>query len=470
MRSIDALPGPGRLPVVGNAHQIRPSRIHLIGERWCAQYGPVFRYDLGRRPFVGVGDLDEVNTILRARPGDFRRWGEIELLARETGTYAVFSAEGDDWRRQRRLAVTALNVDHLDRYFFVVRRAAERLRSALERTEPVDGFVDVRDPLKAFTIDVVSALAFGEDFSKYDAEGKLRADIDRVFAMIARRFVVPLPYWRYIQLPADRALDRSLRRLRGIVGRFIAKARAEMVARPELRERPENFLQGMLAAQEFEGRYSEEELFGNSLVMLLAGEDTTAATLGWTAWYVSLNPKVHARLAAEADEVLGDATVPINHEMISGLVYAEAVIREALRLRPPSPLIALETLTETQVADVRLPPGTAVSLFTRYATRQSATFSDPDAFSPERWMTNNGKAGRTRASLAFGAGPRFCPGRNLALLEAKVALATIVRNYRLAPDPLARPVHERFTFTMVPEAIHVAIQARATAAAPLTTV
>jgi len=193
MRSIDELAGPRRLPVIGNAHQIRPSRIHLIGERWCAQYGPVFRYDLGRRPVVGVADLDEINTILRARPESFRRWGQIEALARETGTYGVFSAEGEDWRRQRRLAVTALNADHLDRYFFVIRRAAERLRTGLNRQASVGGCVDVRSHLKAFTVDVVSALAFGEDLAGYDRNGELRGDIDRVFAMAGRRFGCRLP-------------------------------------------------------------------------------------------------------------------------------------------------------------------------------------------------------------------------------------------------------------------------------------
>ncbi|MBV9002163.1 MAG: cytochrome P450 [Solirubrobacterales bacterium] len=404
MRSIDELAGPRRLPVIGNAHQIRPSRIHLIGERWCAQYGPVFRYDLGRRPVVGVADLDEINTILRARPESFRRWGQIEALARETGTYGVFSAEGEDWRRQRRLAVTALNADHLDRYFFVIRRAAERLRTGLNRQASVGGCVDVRSHLKAFTVDVVSALAFGEDLAGYDRNGELRGDIDRVFAMAGRRFGLPFAYWRYVKLPADRAFDRSLDRLRAIVGRFIVKARAEMTARPELFDRPENFLQGMLAAQALDGRYSEEELFGNSLVMLLAGEDTTAATLGWTVWYVSRHPEVQARLAAEADEVLGEAGVPIDHETTAELRYTEAVIREALRLRAPSPFIALEALTDTQIADIRVPSGTGVALFTRYATNQSATFPDARAFSPERWLNgNNGKADRTKASPAPGS-------------------------------------------------------------------
>lgn len=62
-------------------------------------------------------------------------------------------------------------------------------------------------------------------------------------------------------------------------GHFTEQGRARIRARPELREQPENFLEAMLVAQEIEGRFSGEELFGNTITMLLAGEDTTAARL-----------------------------------------------------------------------------------------------------------------------------------------------------------------------------------------------
>jgi hypothetical protein len=63
---------------------MRTRRLHLIVERWCDRYGPVFRFDLGPRRFVAIGDLDEINSILRDRPDGFRRWRELRENADET--------------------------------------------------------------------------------------------------------------------------------------------------------------------------------------------------------------------------------------------------------------------------------------------------------------------------------------------------------------------------------------------------
>src|ERR1700759_5610446 len=114
-RTIADLPGPGRLPLLGNAHQLRPDRTHRTAEAWAERYGPIYRFALGRRRFVVISHVDAVNGALRDRPDGFRRWREILEITEEIGHIGVFSAESDDWRRMRRLVVTALNSNHLQR-------------------------------------------------------------------------------------------------------------------------------------------------------------------------------------------------------------------------------------------------------------------------------------------------------------------------------------------------------------------
>ena len=129
-RSISDLPGPSGLPLIGNAHQMRPTNLHLTAEEWCERYGPVYRFDLGPRRVVVLGDAEPINEVLRDRPDGFRRWSEIQRTAEEmSGTVGVFAAEGEDWRRHRRLAVTALNSNHLQRYFEVVSTCTGRLHA-----------------------------------------------------------------------------------------------------------------------------------------------------------------------------------------------------------------------------------------------------------------------------------------------------------------------------------------------------
>ena len=147
---------------------------------------------------------------------------------------------------------------------------------------------------------------------------------------------------------------------------FIGDARARMQARPELFERPENFLESMLAAQA-EGRYSDEEVVGNTLTMLIAGEDTTAHSLAWASFLLAGDPAAQERLAAEALDVLGHDRTPQRAEAADAMRFGEAVLREAMRLKSTAPIILVEPLADTTVAGVDLPAGTRVATLTRQA-------------------------------------------------------------------------------------------------------
>jgi len=465
-RSIAELPGPRGLPLIGNAHRLRPAEMHLVAERWCERYGPVFRFDLGRRHFVVIADVDAINAILRDRPDGFRRWREVLINAKDlTGTYGVFHAEGEDWRRQRRLAVTALNSNHLQRYFDVVRTCTGRL---LERLQPAasDGRVlDIDRELCSFTVDVTSALAFGHDLNTLErGESELQKHIQRIFYIGGRRLVIPIPYWRYFKLPVDRAADRSWVAIDSAVGAFIQEARDRIAATPQLREAPENLLESMIAAQENDGAFTDEEIVGNVFTLLFAGEDTTAHTMAWTLWFLAREPEVQKRWAAEAEEVLGEERFPGGYDMVGELRYGEAVLRESMRLKPVAPILGVEPLADTTLADTLIPAGTRLVLLTRLAGLRAVNRAE--VFDPDRWLEDerdgqNGSAPDQKSFLGFGAGPRFCPGRNLAFLESKAALAMIARNFQIELDESAGPVSELLAFTMIPKGLRVRLRERA---------
>jgi cytochrome P450 len=464
-RTIADLPHPPRLPLLGNAHQLlRTSRLHLTAERWAQRYGPIVRVDIGRRRIVGISDPDEIHRILRARPQGFRRWRDQEIVSREISllageTTGVFIAEGEDWKRQRRLVVTALNTNHLHRYFDVIRTATERLHRRLAQAAADRRTLEITDELTSYTVDVISTLAFGHDLNTLEGgEDELQRHIQRVLEMTARRLSMPVPYWRWVKLPADRALDRSVAELRRAQEEFIAQARERMTARPELLQAPENMLEAMLAAQRTDGTFTDDEIIANVGTIITAGEDTTAHTLAWTIWLLSSRGDIQRRLAMEADAALGEGRFPTDHETIEGLEYTEAVIRESMRLKTVGPLLLLEPLTDTTVCDTHIPAGTRLLLLLRQAGYQQEHARE---FDPERWLQEE-EAGASK-SLVFGAGPRFCPGRNLAFLEAKTALAMILRNFEIELDGSGGEVTESFGFTMIPKGLRVRLRERDTA-------
>jgi cytochrome P450 len=466
-RSISDLPGPPRLPVIGNVHRVRSTTMHLTAEEWCAEYGSMYRLNLGPRRIVVIGDAGTINEVLRDRPDGFRRWSEIESITREMwGTAGVFAAEGDDWRRQRRLAVTALNSNRLQRYFEVVSTCTGRLHGRLEQAAGEGRVLEIGELLSSFTVDVTSWLAFGHDLNTLErGDSELQGHLHRVFHMTNRRLFAPLPYWRLVKLPADRALERSLAEIERAVTVFLEEARRRIAERAELRDEPENFLEGMVAAQEKDGTFTDEEILANVFTLLLAGEDTTSHTMAWTIWSMASRPEIQARWAAEASEVLGERPYATEYETVEELRYGEGVLRESMRLKPVAPITGVEPLADTEVADVRVPAGTRLLLLHRYAGLQGVRRAEE--FMPERWIEGDDElqAPDQKSFLAFGAGPRFCPGRNLAFLEAKTALAMIARNFEVELDPTAAPVTELLGFTMSPRGLRVRLRERVPAMA-----
>jgi cytochrome P450 len=465
-RSISDLPGPRRLPLVGNAHQIRPDTLHLTAEKWARQYGPLYRFDIGKRKIVVVGNAETLNSLLRDRPDGFRRWREILQITEEVGKVGVFAAEGDDWRRTRRLAVTALNSNHLQRYFEIVSTCTERLYGRLHAAAESGQAFEIGQTLSAFTVDVTSALAFGHDLNTLErGDDALQEHLHRVFHMTNRRLFFSFPYWRYLKLPADRALDRSMEEIEEAVTGFMEETRKRIAARPELREAPENFLESMIAAQETEGTFSDEEIMGNVFTLLLAGEDTTSHSMAWTIWSLARRPEIQAKWAEEARDVLGEQPYATEYETVEGFRYGEGVLRESMRLTPVVPITGLEPLADTEIEGVQISAGTRLFLLHRYAGLHSTERAGE--FMPERWLDDEEElpVPDQKSFLTFGAGPRFCPGRNLAFLEAKTALGMIARNFEIELDPAAPPVTELLGFTMSPKGLRVRLRERTPAIA-----
>ena len=115
IRTIDDLPCPSGLPLLGNMLQIKPDSMHRILEDWARELGPIYRVRIGRRrSFLVVSDHEVFRTALRDRPDGYRRPPLSGDLVREMGfDVGVFSANGDKWRRQRRMVMAGFDPRHL---------------------------------------------------------------------------------------------------------------------------------------------------------------------------------------------------------------------------------------------------------------------------------------------------------------------------------------------------------------------
>src|SRR5690349_17188345 len=188
MRALTDLPGPTGLPLVGNVLQLDLTQLHRVLLRWTDEFGALFKFQLGQKPVLVVADPELNQTILRNRPKVYARLGTIEPVFKEMGITGVFSAEGEDWKRQRRLTAHALDAAHLRQFFPTLLKVTERLRKRWERDADEGSAVDVQQELMRYTVDVTTNLAFGYDMNTLENEGDVIQDhLEKIFPAINRR-------------------------------------------------------------------------------------------------------------------------------------------------------------------------------------------------------------------------------------------------------------------------------------------
>jgi cytochrome P450 len=391
----------------------------------------------------------------------------LERVFQELGIGGVFAANGAVWRAQRKMVMAAFNTAHLKTYFPFLARVTERFYRRLSMHAARGTAFDLQAELMRYTVDVVAGLAFGADINTIESDGEtIQTHLNHVFPMLNRRLSAPFAYWRWFKLPADRELDRHLAIVQREVALLVAQARERLVADSNLSAAPANLIEAMIVESELPGSsLTDQDVASNVVTMLLAGEDTTAHTLAWLLYLVTREPRTVARLAEEATVVLGDRPHADRLERVSQLAYTAACAHETMRLKPVAPVVILQANEPKVVGDVAIPAGTVVAALMRRGSMDERHFERPESFEPERWLTSgvgSVYSGRERISMPFGAGPRICPGRNLALLEISMVTSMLFRNFEIRSIGTAdgRPVEEWLAFTMAPSRLMVTLTRR----------
>jgi cytochrome P450 len=470
VRRIRDLPGPPGLPLLGNSLQLDRQRVHQAAERWAQQYGETFRFRIATREFVVMSNPETVAAILRDRPDGFRRTPRLSETARRFGFDGLFSSNGEAWKRQRPMVLSGLAPTHIKAFFPTLVKVTDRFERRWRRAARAGDAIDLQADLMRYTVDVTAGLAFGTDMNTIESnEEIIQTHLDKVLPALARRLFAPFEYWRFFKLPADREVERHLVALHAAVQRFIADTRARLDADPALREHPSNLIEAMVAARDSgdAGALTDDDVSGNVLTMLLAGEDTTANTLAWMIWLLHRHPEAARRAAAEARALLHGDTHPTRLEQLNALDFIEACAHETMRIKPVAPINVTQAVRDTVVGGVALPAGTLVMCLMRPAAVDERHFPDPQAFKPERWLAGGAAAASSakRVAMPFGAGPRICPGRYLALAEIKMVAAMLLASFEIADvaTPDGGPAQERLALTMSPVGLKLRLRERAAA-------
>jgi cytochrome P450 len=288
---------------------------------------------------------------------------------------------------------------------------------------------DLCADMTALTLRIVGKALFDTDVAREARE--LGAAVSVALTQLDQEInglslLVP-PGW---PTPGRLRLRRAVAQLDRIVFGIIAQRRASSGERADL-------LSMLMHAQDEDGsRMTDRQLRDEALTLILAGHETTALALSWTWYLLATHPEVDARVHQEVRSVLGER--PPDVDDLPRLPYVEMVIKEALRLYPPTVEFGRETLRACEVAGYALPAGTNVMVTPWAVQRDPRWFEEPDRFWPERWADGLVQRLPRFAYFPFSGGPRVCLGQSFASMEAALVVATLVQRYRLVLEPGTR--------------------------------
>ncbi len=390
----------------------------------CArEYGDAVFLRFFGSPICLLTHPDYIEYVLVTNQSNFVKSRDYRVLVRVMGE-GLLTAEGEVWRQQRRLVQPAFNHENISEYGKVMAECAAHTADQWKDGETRD----IHAEMTHLTLEIVTRALFGASVMG------LASDVARGLQWMMEEFswhanlsfVLP----EFLPLPVSFRLRRGIRLLDKVFYSIIRERRSNPSSSNDL-------LSTLFGLRDADGRpMGERALRDEMMTLLLAGHETTAVALSWTWYLLATHPEAEARLHSEIRDVLG-ARDPVVAD-IPRLRYADAVIKESMRLYPPAWGIGRKALREFEVGDFRLPAGTNVFMMQWITHRDPRFFHDPKAFMPERWENDFSQPGNLPrfAYFPFGGGPRKCIGASFATMEAVLLLAAIAKRFRfqLAPD------------------------------------
>lgn len=411
-------PGPKGHFVVGVLPEVRKEDVKFAS-RVAREYGDIVFLRVVNIPTYLISHPRYIEEVLVTNYRNFIKAVYLRESRRLFGE-GLLTSDGDAWLRERRIGQRAFRHDHIDTYADTIVAYTER---TLERWQTGEVH-DVHQAMMRLTLEIIARVLFGRDLA--DELEDAAVAINVYLEQFADRFgMYAVPEW--IPTPGNLRYRRAMRSLDGIIYGAIRDGR-------ESNEDETSLLAAFLRAQRIYGvNMSDLQLRDEMATLFFTGHETTGLALTWTLFLLGENPEAEARLLGELDSVLGDR--PATLRDLSRLPYLDWVIKESLRLYPPAYGVVREALNDCEIGGYLIPKGSTVAMFQWVVHRDPRFFDDPDAFRPDRWSHGLAERLPKFAYFPFGGGPRVCIGKEFALFETALVLATIMRRFRFRTYP-----------------------------------
>lgn len=364
-----------------------------------------------------INNPDAVKYILTTNEKNYtKKGGSYQRLETCLGK-GLLTNYGDAWKDMRDTVQPDFHYKHLVPYQPIIAKTTQNFLDDWNTRDNTT--IDVVHEMSKLVLEISAITLFGADVQEKAEEAIpiIRALNDHVVTALFPNTPLPLPRYRRFD-QARNFIDNLTTAILNSPHPYAAEIKPALKCL---------WLSPEVEAAEQQRRLDEAKNF------MIAGHETTAAALSWTLYLLSKNPDCYAKILDEIDSVLNNQ--PPTLEQLDSLTYTEMVLNESLRIYPPIWIIERIVIEDDVVQNYLIPSKGKVLMCAYTLHRDPAHWPNPEKFDPERFNPTNRQQRHKYAYLPFGAGPRVCIGKQLAMLMMKTILPMLLQRFTIAIDP-----------------------------------
>ncbi|KAG9443576.1 hypothetical protein H6P81_014916 [Aristolochia fimbriata] len=433
-------PGPWKLPVIGSIHHMASGSLpHHTLKDLSKRYGPLMHLQMGEVPLVVASTVEAAKEVMKTHDLSFAS-RPVDMPTVKYNTYGctdvAFAPYGAYWRQMRKICVLELlTVKRVESFRFI--REEEVLDTLSSIAVPCKSPVNLTRKFYHLTNNIVARAAFGDRSQYVDKFLSVIGDAIREAGGFKVADLFPSSKLLFWITGMKAKMEKNHLKLDEIMSKILDECRVKYKIKNQLdgvKYTDENFVDILLRLQQqgnFEVPITDNNIKAVILDVFTAGSETSTNVLSWTMSELMRNPRVMMKAQEEVREVL-KGKEKVSEADIQNLEYLKMVVKEALRLHPPLPLLLpRETREKCQVMGYEIPPKTRVITNVWAIGRDPLIWGeDSERFRPERFADNSiDFKGGNFELLPFGSGRRMCPGITFGIADVELPLALLLYHF-----------------------------------------
>ncbi|XP_021858637.1 cytochrome P450 736A117-like [Spinacia oleracea] len=430
-------PSPPKLPIIGNLHQIGLLP-HRSLQSLSQKYGKLMLLKLGSKQALVVSSVDAAREIMRTNDVNFSNRPKLRASSRlfSNGKDVAFAPYGDSWRKMKSMCVMQLLSNKKVESFRRIREE-ETLLVVEKLNRSSSSVVNLTEMVMTYAFDVTCRASFGKKYSK-NHDNNFEDSITEALKLLGEFFLgdfVPGLSWIDRLTGLEGRLEKVAQQLDSFLEKPIHEQQVHLNTKTNIEDK--SFVDILLEDDDL----ALDSIKAVVLDMFAAGVDTIYTLVEWVIVELLRHPEEMRQVEEEVRKQMKGKDRRVSDDDLKDLSYLKAVIKEALRMHPPGPLLVFrESLKDTKVNGFNIDAETLV-IINAWAIQNDPMFwEEPGEFRPERFMNGGSSSsfdfkGQDFQYIPFGSGRRSCPGVPFAIANAELMIATLMFEFDLKlPD------------------------------------